>query len=78
MELKFLKQYFQEMFKKDYIRKSKLPAFSPIIFIFKFNKKDGYIYRSYIDFRKLNAITVKNRYPIFNILELRDRLLGAR
>jgi hypothetical protein len=27
-----------------------------------------------VNFRKLNDITIKNRYPLLNILELRDRL----
>ena len=36
-------------------------------------KKDGKL-RLYVDYRKLNDITIKNRYPLPNIGELRDRL----
>ena len=66
-ELKFLKKYLNEMLKKRQIRKSKSPASSPIIFIPKPDGKGGWTKRPCIDFRKLNSITVKNRYPIFNI-----------
>jgi hypothetical protein len=40
-------------------------------------KKDGKL-QPYIDFRKLNKITIKNRYLLPNISELQDRLAGAQ
>ena len=40
-------------------------------------KKDGKL-RLCVDYRKLNAITVKNRYPLPNIEELQHRLQGAQ
>ena len=40
-------------------------------------KKDG-ILRLYINYRKLNDITIKNRYLLLNVTELRDRLANAK
>ena len=40
-------------------------------------KKDSKL-RLCVNYRKLNNITVKNRYPLPNILELQDRLAGAK
>ncbi|KAK1911204.1 hypothetical protein P3342_011806 [Pyrenophora teres f. teres] len=40
-------------------------------------KKDGKL-RLCVDYRKLNDITIKNRYPLPNITELRDRLSRAK
>lgn len=40
-------------------------------------KKDG-TWRFYVDYRHLNAITVKNRYPLLIIEELLDELAGSR
>ena len=40
-------------------------------------KKNGSL-RPCIDYRKLNAITKKNRYPLPRIDELQDRLIGAK
>ncbi|EFQ90942.1 hypothetical protein PTT_12352 [Pyrenophora teres f. teres 0-1] len=40
-------------------------------------KKDGKL-RLCVDYRKLNNITIKNRYPLPNIIELRDRLSRAK
>ena len=34
--------------------------------------------RTCVDYRKLNNIIIKNRYPLPNIQELRDRLTGAK
>ena len=50
------------------------PAGAPVIFA---PKKDGTL-RLCVDYRGLNAITVKNRYPIPLISELLDRLHGAK
>ena len=62
-ELKFLKTYLEENLEKGIIRKSTSPAASPILFV---PKKDSTL-RPCIDYRKLNAITIKNRYPLQNI-----------
>jgi len=56
------------------IRPSKSPMASPFFFV---KKKDGSL-RPTQDYRKLNDITIKNRYPLPLISELVDKLAGAR
>lgn len=73
-ELEVLREYIQENLKKGFIRPSESPAGFPILFV---PKKDGKL-RPCIDYRKLNDITIKNRYPLPNISELQDRLQGAQ
>jgi hypothetical protein len=73
-QLDEVKAYLDENMAKGYIRKSDSPAGFPILFV---PKKDGSL-RLCVDYRKLNAITRKNRYPLPSIKELRDRLTGAR
>lgn len=69
-----MREYIKENLAKGFIRKSKSPAGFPILFV---PKKDGKL-RLCVDYRKLNNITVKNCYPLPNISELQDRLLGAK
>jgi transposase InsO family protein len=73
-ELQTLRKYIDENLKKGFIRESKSPAGYPILFV---PKKDGTL-RPCIDYRKLNDITIKNRYPLPNISELQDRLAHAK
>ena len=63
-----------ELIEKGHIRPSSSPCRSPIILA---RKKDG-IWRLCIDYRALNKITVKNRYPIPQIDDLLDQLKGAK
>jgi hypothetical protein len=72
-ELEILREYIKENLAKGFIRKSESPAGFPILFV---PKKDGKL-RLCVDYRKLNDITIKNRYPLPNISELQDRLSGA-
>ena len=72
-ELDALKEYINTMLKKGFIRRSESPAGYPVLFV---PKKNGKL-RPCIDYRKLNDITIKNRYPLPNIGELRDRLAHA-
>lgn len=73
-EQEVLREYLQTALKKGYIRESKSPAGAPVLFV---PKKDGTL-RLCVDYRGLNAITVKNRYPLPLISETLDRLAGAK
>ena len=73
-ELKSLREYIADNLEKGFIRPSSSPAGSPILFV---KKKDGSL-RLCVDYRGLNAITVKNRYALPLIPELLDRLEGAK
>lgn len=73
-ELQHLKEYIDENLKKGFIRPSTSSAASPTLYV---PKKDGPD-RLCIDYRNLNSITVKDRYPLPLINELHDRLEGAK
>nr|GEU91472.1 putative reverse transcriptase domain-containing protein [Tanacetum cinerariifolium] len=61
-------------FSKGFIRPSSSPWGAPILFV---KKKDG-SFRMCIDYRELNKLTVKNRYPLSRINDLFDQLQGSR
>jgi hypothetical protein len=61
------------MVERGHIRPSTSPYGSSILFV---KKPDGSL-RICIDFRRLNDITIKNRCPIPNIEEMRERVAGA-
>eukprot|EP00253_Pinus_taeda_P022303 PITA_22303 len=65
-----IKKQVQEFLEKGFIRASTSPCGSPIIFV---RKKDG-LWRMCIDYRALNKITIKNRYPLPRIDNLLDQL----
>ena len=69
-ELAELRVQLQELLDKDFIRPSVSPWGAPILFV---KKKDGSL-RLCIDYRKLNQVTVKNRYPLPRIDDLFDQL----
>ena len=72
-ELKVVKEFIDEYLAKGFICPSKSPAGSPIVFA---KKKDGSL-RLCVDYRGLNKITKKNRYPLPRMDELLDRLSRA-
>ncbi|XP_073272086.1 uncharacterized protein [Primulina huaijiensis] len=72
-ELKELKEQLQELLDKKQIRPSVSPWGAPVLFV---KKKDGSM-RLCIDYRELNKITVKNKYPLPRIDDLFDQLKGA-
>ncbi|KAL0546479.1 hypothetical protein IC582_016389 [Cucumis melo] len=72
-ELKELKVQLQELLDKGFIRLSVSPWGAPVLFV---KKKDGSM-RLCIDYRELNKVTVKNRYPLPRIDDLFDQLQGA-
>jgi hypothetical protein len=73
VELRVLREYLKSSLVKRWIQKSKSLTG---VFIFFTSKKDK-ILRLYVDYRGLNKITVKNRYPLSLISETIDRLFRA-
>jgi len=72
-ELIELKMQLQELLDKGYIRPSVSPWGAPVLFV---KKKDG-TFKMCIDYRKLNKLTIKNRYPLPRIDDLFDQVRGA-
>ena len=60
VELAELKEQLQEYLNKDFIRPSVSPWGAPVLLV---KKKDG-SRRMCIDYRELNKVTIKNRYPL--------------
>jgi transposase InsO family protein len=73
-ELDILRDYLAEAQEKGWIRPSKSPAGAPILFV---PKADGTM-RLCVDYRGLNKVTIKNRYPIPLVSEMLDRLSKAK
>ena len=73
VELKELKLQLQELLEKWFIRPSVSPCGAPVLFV---KKKDGTL-RLCIDYRQLNKLTIKNKYPLSKIDDLFDQLKGA-
>src|SRR5215467_7729817 len=73
VELEELKKQLQDLLEKGFIRPSHSPWGAPVLFV---KKKDGSM-RLCIDYRELNKMTIKNRYPLPRIDDLFDQLKGA-
>jgi len=73
IELQELKKQLEEMIELGFIRPSVSPWGAPVLFV---KKKDGSM-RLCIDYRELNKVTIKNRYPLPRIDDLFDQLKGA-
>ena len=73
-ELRILRNYLTEKKIIDWIRQSKSPAGAPILFIPKLDN----LLRLYVDYRTLNKVTTKNRYPLPLINKLINRLSDAK
>ncbi|GKC91772.1 putative reverse transcriptase domain-containing protein [Tanacetum coccineum] len=72
-EMKELAEQLQELSDKGFIRPSSSPWGAPVLFV---KKKDG-SFRMCIDYRELNKLMVKNRYPLPRIDDLFDQLQGS-
>jgi hypothetical protein len=72
-ELVELKKQIDELSEKGYIRPSTSPWAALVLFV---EKKDG-TKRMCIDYRALNEVTIKNKYPLPRIEDLFDQLRGA-
>ncbi|GJS19392.1 retrotransposon protein, putative, ty3-gypsy subclass [Tanacetum coccineum] len=73
-ELEELSGQLKELQDKGFLRPSSSPWGAPVLFV---KKKDGY-FRMCIDYRELNKLTVKNRYPLPRIDDLFDQLQGSQ
>ena len=74
VELQELKVQIQELLGKDFIRTSTSPWGAPVLFA---KKKDKTL-RLCINYRQLNRVTIKNRYPLPRIDDLFDQLRGVQ
>ena len=68
-----MKEHVKDLPDKGFIKPSISPCGEPVLFI---RKKDGSL-RMFIDYRQLNKVTIKNKYPIPRIDDLFDQLQGA-
>jgi hypothetical protein len=68
-----LKKQIAELHAKGFIRPSSSPWRAPILFV---EKKDG-TQRMCVDYRSLNEVTIKNKYPLSRIEDLFDQMKGA-
>jgi hypothetical protein len=73
-ELKELKKQLTELQEARYIRLSSSPWGAPVLFV---QKKDG-SQRMCVDYRSLNDVTIKNKYPLPRIDDLFDQMRGVR
>ncbi|GJU70814.1 putative nucleotidyltransferase, ribonuclease H [Tanacetum coccineum] len=73
-ELEELSGQLKELQDKGFIRPSSPPWGAPVLFV---KKKDG-SFRMCIDYRELNKLTIKNRYPLPWIDDLSDQLQGSQ
>ena len=74
IELQELRVQLHELLDKGFIRPSTSPWGAPVLFA----KKKDMTLRLYIDYKQLNRVTIKNRYPFPRIDDLFDQLRGAR
>ena len=63
----------EDLLNKGFIRSSHSPWGAPVLFV---KKKDG-TFRMCIEYRELNKVTIKNKYPLPRIDDLFDQLKGA-
>ena len=73
-KLQKVKAYLDENLSKGFITPSQAPYSSPVLFALKSNGD----LRFYMDYRKLNAITKRNRYPLPLIEEVIGKILGCK
>ncbi|GKD59168.1 reverse transcriptase domain-containing protein [Tanacetum coccineum] len=73
LKMQELSDQLQELADRGFIRPSTSPWGAPVLFV---KKKDG-SFRMCINYRELNKLTVKNRYPLPRIDDLFDQLQGS-
>ncbi|GKC84104.1 hypothetical protein Tco_1139821 [Tanacetum coccineum] len=72
-EMEELSGQLKKLQDKGFIRLSSSPWGAPVLFV---KKKDG-SFRMCIDYKELNKLTIKNRYPLPRIEDLFDQLQGS-
>ncbi|KAA8495185.1 Transposon Ty3-I Gag-Pol polyprotein [Porphyridium purpureum] len=73
-ELEALRESLNDLLKRGFIRPSRSPFGAPVLFV---KKKDGSL-RMCVDYRALNDVTIKDRYPLPNMEEMLDQLRHAK
>ncbi|XP_071674479.1 uncharacterized protein [Lolium perenne] len=73
-ELKELKKHLKEQLEKGFIRPSSSSWGAPVLFVMKKDSSK----RLAMDYRSLNEVTIKNKYPLPNINDPFDQLKGAK
>ena len=73
IELAELKKQLEDLLDKQFIRPSVSPWGAPMLLV---KKKDGTM-RLCVDYRQLNKVMMKNKYPLPRIDDLMDQLVGA-
>ncbi|XP_061371011.1 uncharacterized protein LOC133313631 [Gastrolobium bilobum] len=73
VELVELKIQLEELLSKQFIRPSVSPWGAPVLFVKKKDRSMGLC----VDYRQLNKVTIKNKYPLRRIDDLLDQLRGA-
>jgi hypothetical protein len=73
-ELKGLKKQLVELQEAGYIRPNSSPCGAPVLFVQKKEGSQGMC----VDYRSLNDVTVKNKYPLPRIEDLFDQMRGAK
>ena len=71
--IKEARKQLEEMIKDGIVEKSTSPRCSPVVLA---KKKDGTL-QFCTDFRKLNAITITNAYPLPHMADVLDKLSGS-
>ncbi|WVZ80271.1 hypothetical protein U9M48_027762 [Paspalum notatum var. saurae] len=69
-----VKKNIDELLAKGFIRRSSFPWSFPVLLV---EKKDTDVKRMCVDYRDLNKVTIKNKYPLPRIDDLFDQLQGA-
>ena len=72
-KLKELRMQLDKLLKRGFVRLSTSPCGAPVVFV---QKKDCSL-RSFIDYRELNKLNIKNRHPFPRIDDLFDQLQGS-
>ncbi|GJZ46172.1 putative reverse transcriptase domain-containing protein [Tanacetum coccineum] len=73
LEMQDLSNQLQELADRGFIRPSTSPWGAPVLFV----KKKNESFKMFIDYRELNKLTVKNRYPLPRIDDVFDQLQGS-